>query len=76
MIRKSVERFSLATNAERVCAEIMLNQRAKARRRFNPILCFNGLRRLQKFRNRRGMADPTHAIDPDSLAPYTARTGA
>jgi hypothetical protein len=23
MIRKSVERFSLATNAERVCAEIM-----------------------------------------------------
>jgi len=54
----------------------MLNQRAKARRRFNPISCFNGLRRLQKFRNRRGMADPTRAIDPDSLAPYTARTGA
>src|SRR5579872_6772206 len=35
MIRKSVSRFSLATNAERVCAEIMRNQRAKARRRFN-----------------------------------------
>jgi len=30
MIRKSVERFSLATNAERVCAEIMLNQRTAA----------------------------------------------
>jgi len=26
MIRKSVKRFSLATNAERVCAEIMRNQ--------------------------------------------------
>ncbi len=26
MIRKSVKRFSLATNAERVCAEIMLKQ--------------------------------------------------
>jgi hypothetical protein len=31
MIRKSVQRFSLATNAERVCAEIMLSQRAKER---------------------------------------------
>src|SRR5215471_3241834 len=31
MIRKSVQRFSLATNAERVCAEIMLKQRARAR---------------------------------------------
>jgi hypothetical protein len=31
MIRKSVQRFSLATNAERVCAEIMLDQRAKVR---------------------------------------------
>ena len=27
MIRKSGNRFSLATNAERVCAEIMLNQK-------------------------------------------------
>jgi hypothetical protein len=27
MIRKSGYRFSLATNAERVCAEIMLKQR-------------------------------------------------
>jgi hypothetical protein len=27
MIRKSGHRFSLATNAERVCAEIMLKQR-------------------------------------------------
>jgi len=26
MIRKSSNRFSLATNAERVCAEIMLKQ--------------------------------------------------
>jgi hypothetical protein len=31
MIRKSGDRFSLATNAERVCAEITLNQRPKAR---------------------------------------------
>ncbi|MGF6434297.1 hypothetical protein ABIE91_009517 [Bradyrhizobium elkanii] len=31
MIRKSAKRFSLATNAGRVCAEIMLKQRAKAR---------------------------------------------
>jgi hypothetical protein len=30
MIRKSGNRFSLATNAERVCAEIMLKQRARA----------------------------------------------
>ena len=28
MIRKSVQRFSLATNAERVCAEIMRKQRS------------------------------------------------
>jgi len=27
MIRKSGNRFSLATNAERVCADIMLKQR-------------------------------------------------
>jgi hypothetical protein len=27
MIRKSGGRFSLATNAERVCAEIMLNKK-------------------------------------------------
>jgi hypothetical protein len=31
MIRKSVQRFSLATNAERACAEIMRKQQAKAR---------------------------------------------
>jgi hypothetical protein len=31
MIGKSVQRFSLATNAERVCAEIMRKQKAKAR---------------------------------------------
>jgi hypothetical protein len=31
MIRKSGYRFSLATNAERVCAEIMLKQEARAR---------------------------------------------
>src|SRR5215813_12907759 len=30
MNRKSGNRFSLATNAERVCAEIMLKQRASA----------------------------------------------
>jgi hypothetical protein len=30
MIRKSVKRFSLATNAERVCAEIMLKQQLVA----------------------------------------------
>jgi hypothetical protein len=30
MIRKSVQRFSLATNAESVCAEIMLNQKPKS----------------------------------------------
>jgi hypothetical protein len=29
MIRKSGYRFSLATNAERVCAEIMLNKNLK-----------------------------------------------
>jgi hypothetical protein len=32
-----VQRFSLATNAERVCAGIMRKQEAKARRRFNLI---------------------------------------
>ena len=32
-----VQRFSLATNAERVCAEIMLNQKPGARWRFNLI---------------------------------------
>jgi hypothetical protein len=31
MIRESGYRFSLATNAERICAEIMLNQKPKAR---------------------------------------------
>ena len=31
MTRKSGRRFSLATNAERVCAETMLNQKPKAR---------------------------------------------
>jgi hypothetical protein len=31
MIRKSVQRFSFATNAERACAEIMRKQQAKAR---------------------------------------------
>jgi hypothetical protein len=30
MIRKSGNRFSLATNAERVCAEIMLKQQTRA----------------------------------------------
>src|SRR6266699_1482353 len=34
MIRKSGNRFSLATNAERVCAEIMLKQKDRARWRF------------------------------------------
>jgi hypothetical protein len=29
MIRKSVQRFSLATNAERVCAEIMRKKELK-----------------------------------------------
>ena len=29
MIRKSVQRFPLATNAERVCAEIMLKQKVE-----------------------------------------------
>jgi DNA-binding HxlR family transcriptional regulator len=33
MIRKSVKRFSLATNAERVCAEIMLKQKTLTSRR-------------------------------------------
>jgi hypothetical protein len=36
MIRKSAKRFSLATNAERVCAEIMLKQQAEARWGFIP----------------------------------------
>jgi hypothetical protein len=30
MIRKSGNRFSLATNAERVCAEIMLNKKMRS----------------------------------------------
>jgi hypothetical protein len=34
MIRKSGSRFSLATNAERVCAEIMLQQRVKTMMRY------------------------------------------
>src|SRR6516165_4392575 len=34
MIRKSVQRFSLATNAERVCAEIMLQQKDRAGSQF------------------------------------------
>jgi hypothetical protein len=33
-----VQRFSVATNAKGVCTEIMLNQRAKARGRFNLIV--------------------------------------
>jgi hypothetical protein len=37
MIRKSGNRFSLATNAERVCAEIMLKQRDEIMIRFNLI---------------------------------------
>jgi hypothetical protein len=31
MIRKNVQRLSLATNANGVCAEIMLNQKPEAR---------------------------------------------
>jgi len=34
MIRKSVKRFSVATNVERVCAEIMLDQRDEIMMRF------------------------------------------
>jgi hypothetical protein len=37
MIRKSGSRFSLATNAERVCAEIMLKQRDEIMMRFHQI---------------------------------------
>src|SRR5882724_319024 len=37
VIRKSGNRFSFATNAERVCAEIMLKQRDKIMIRFSPI---------------------------------------
>jgi len=37
MIRKSAKRFSLATNAEGVCAEIMLKQTDEIMIRFNPI---------------------------------------
>ena len=37
MIRKSGNLFSLATNAERVCAEIMLKQKTKIMIRFNLI---------------------------------------
>jgi hypothetical protein len=36
MIRKSAQRFSLATNAERVCAEIMRKQRAKSAMTIQP----------------------------------------
>jgi hypothetical protein len=36
-LAQSAQRFSLATNAERVCAEIMRNQEPKARWRFNRI---------------------------------------
>jgi hypothetical protein len=36
MIRKSVQRFSLATNAERVCAEIMRKQQAKSAMAIRP----------------------------------------
>jgi hypothetical protein len=38
MIRKSGNRFSLATNAERVCAEIMLKQRDEIMIRSNRIM--------------------------------------
>ncbi len=37
MIRKSANRFFLATNAGRVCAEIMLKQRDEIMIRFNLI---------------------------------------
>jgi hypothetical protein len=37
MIRKSGYWFSLATNLERVCAEIMLKQKDEIMIRFNPI---------------------------------------
>jgi hypothetical protein len=37
MIRKSGNRFFLATNAERVCAEIMLKQRDEVMIRFTRI---------------------------------------
>jgi hypothetical protein len=37
MIRKSGNRFSLATNAKRVCAEIMLKQRDEIMMRFHLI---------------------------------------
>jgi len=35
MTRKSVKRFSLATNAKGVCAEVMLKQKSRVRWRFN-----------------------------------------
>jgi hypothetical protein len=38
MIRKSVQRFSLATNAESVCEKIMLNQESKAAMTIQPNL--------------------------------------
>jgi hypothetical protein len=38
MIRKSVQRFSLATNAERICAEIMLNQESTMAIQPHPIV--------------------------------------
>jgi hypothetical protein len=37
MIRKSGSRFSLATNAERVCADIMLKQMDEIMMRFHLI---------------------------------------
>jgi hypothetical protein len=37
MIRKSGNRFSLATNAERVCADIMLKQMDEIMMRFHLI---------------------------------------
>jgi hypothetical protein len=38
MIRKSGYRFSVATNAERVCAEIMLKQKDESMIRFHRIM--------------------------------------
>jgi hypothetical protein len=44
MIRKSGNRFSLATNAKRVCAEIMLKQRDEIMMRFHAIAsCSNAV---------------------------------
>jgi hypothetical protein len=36
MIRKSVQRFFLATNAGRACAEIMLNQKLRSAMAIQP----------------------------------------